>query len=129
MVDARLVRAGSSTVVIEVDTACAGTPMAESMVTFVRLPRREGLNPDLSAIEPRYGERTGFGLPGSGLVQPYDDAVGVRRGPGTAPGQAATTTGITDYTRNSFGAMNGGVVASVAVASARAAGRGAARHG
>jgi acyl-coenzyme A thioesterase PaaI-like protein len=120
--DARVVRNGRTTVVAEVRIATApadGTPPApvgEAMLTFVRLPRRDS-NIDLSGFEVRYGEPMSFALPSSGLHRPWGDALGVVASP--EPGVLAVE--VDPYVRNSFGAVNGGVVASVADAAARAA--------
>lgn len=120
--DATVVRDGRTTVVAEVAltaTTGAGTvavPVGEAMLTFVRLPRRDA-NLDLSGFEVRYGEPTSFALDTSGLHVPWDDALGLRTS--GAPGGLAVE--VVPYVRNSFGAVNGGVVASVADAAARSA--------
>jgi acyl-coenzyme A thioesterase PaaI-like protein len=120
--DATVVRNGRTTVVSEVRIATAPahgtppTPVGEAMLTFVRLPRRDA-NIDLSGFEIRYGEPTSFALASSGLRRPWDDALGVA----ASPEAGVLAVDVDPYVRNSFGAVNGGVVASVADAAARAA--------
>ena len=77
--DASVVRAGRTTVVVDVGLRGAGAdgaPFGEAMLTFVRLPRRD-TTIDLSTFEVRYGERTSFATEASGLTRPFADEVGV----------------------------------------------------
>jgi len=118
--DATVVRNGRTTVVVEVLLSASGPagadrPFGEAMLTFVRLPRRD-TNLDLSGFEVRYGEPTTFALADSGLQVSWGDAIGARVL--DAPtGRVAVD--VVPYVRNSFGAVNGGVVASVAELAAR----------
>jgi acyl-coenzyme A thioesterase PaaI-like protein len=122
VVDATLLRAGSSTAVVEVEArGGGGERVGEGLASFVRLPRRAEVNPDITSTEPAWGQRTGFGDPGSQMAAPYDEEIGITADP-SAPG--STTTPLAESVRNSFGAMNGGVVASVALATARSAAAG-----
>lgn len=114
---AEAVREGRTTVVVDVaiDHARAGRS-GEGLVTFVRLPRREG-NLDISRFAPTPGERTGFGDPGEPprhLGEIVEQIV-------EDPRSGTTRTSVDDRIRNSFGAVNGGVVAGVAEAAGRAA--------
>ena len=116
--EAAVVRNGRNSVVIEVGLTTQSAPdepFGECVLSFMRLPRRDSTM-DLSSFEVRYGEPMTFSLAGSGLVRPFDDAIGVELGD---PAAGATTTAITPYIRNSFGAVNGGVVAALAEAAAR----------
>lgn len=118
--EATVIRAGRTTVVVDVGLHGAGpdgTPFGEAMLTFVRLPRRD-TTIDLSTFEVRYGERSSFATEASGLTRPFAEQVGVVVQ--DAP-SGVVRVDVTDYVRNSFGAVNGGVVASVAVEAARAA--------
>jgi len=127
--DASVIRNGRTTVVVEVDLSVAPDPtsggaggphaMGEALLTFVRLPRR-GTTPDMSTFDIRYGELTSFATAGSGLRVPFDERLGItvrdeRHGILDLP--------MADYVRNSFGAVNGGVVAGIAESAARATGR------
>jgi acyl-coenzyme A thioesterase PaaI-like protein len=122
--DATVVRNGRTTVVVEVLLSAEGhdgpsgadRPCGEAMLTFVRLPRRD-TNLDLSGFEVRFGEPTTFALADSGLTASWDDAIGARV-LDAATGRIVVDVG--PYVRNSFGAVNGGVVASVADVAARA---------
>jgi acyl-coenzyme A thioesterase PaaI-like protein len=66
----------------------------------------------------RYGERSSFALASSGLRRPFPDEVGVVVQEAAA---GVVRVEVTDYIRNSFGAVNGGVVASVAAEAAHVA--------
>jgi acyl-coenzyme A thioesterase PaaI-like protein len=119
--DATVVRNGRTTVVVEVLLSASGPPGAarpfgEAMLTFVRLPRRDS-NLDLSGFEVRYGEPTTFARADSGLHVSWDDAIGARV---LDPAAGRVAVEVVPYVRNSFGAVNGGVVASVAELAARA---------
>lgn len=120
VLDAMVLRAGRSTVTVEVELRQQLT-VGTAVLTFSRLPRREStlVLPDTGG---RPGDRYGFGglSEGSGRmgagVGGFDTAIGCRVVPGD-PGR--TETEILPYVRNSFGAVNGGVVAAVADAAAR----------
>ena len=125
-VDARLLRAGRTTVTVEILVAGPGEqPAGEGVVTFARLVRRD-TNLSLESTEgAEVGTRIEF---------PTDRARPVGRGStlldafgweAVDPGHGMTRTPVTPYVRNSFGAMNGGVVASLIEAAALAAAPGA----
>ncbi len=121
VIDATVVRDGRTTVVMEGrlrtdPTDGEARSFGDAMLTFVRLPRRD-TNFDMSAIDVRYGERSTFALADSGLREPYRDAIGVRL---LDPAVGAVEVDVSGYVRNSFGAVNGGVVASIAVEAALA---------
>jgi acyl-coenzyme A thioesterase PaaI-like protein len=115
--DAEVIRDGRTTIVVEVRLRGGGDPFGEAMLSFVRLPRRES-NVDLSVVPVEYGRRTTLAVAGSGLVHDYDEELGIQVLDGPS-GRLRLEVG--EYVRNSFGAVNGGVVASLAAAAARAA--------
>jgi uncharacterized protein (TIGR00369 family) len=127
--DATVIRDGRTTVVVEVDLSMAPDPtsggaggphsVGEAILTFARLPRRD-TNLDIRAVEVRHGELTSFAVDGSGLRVPLAERVGIEV---VDEHRGEVRVEFTDYIRNSFGAVNGGVVASIADAGARAAGR------
>ena len=81
-----------------------------SRATFVRLPRRD-TTLDLLTDGPSAGRRLSLAVPGSG----HD-----RSAPPVDRRRARGSVGleVTPYVRNSFGAVNGGVVAALAAAAA-----------
>ncbi len=122
VLDAAVLRAGRSTVTVEVDVT-QGEPRGSAVLTFSRLPRRATtlVLPDAGGAP---GDRYGFGdleaasgRIGTG-VDGFDAAIGCRAVDGDRNRLEAE---ISPYVRNSFGAVNGGVVAAVADAAARAA--------
>jgi acyl-coenzyme A thioesterase PaaI-like protein len=135
VVDARVLRDGRTTIVVEAALTAddgagegagdgagdavegEGRSFGEALLTFARLPRRD-TNLDMSSFEVRYGERSTFSAPGDGLREPFASAIGVEVEDARA---GAVRVEVTDHVRNSFGAVNGGVVASVAAEAAVAA--------
>jgi uncharacterized protein (TIGR00369 family) len=117
---ARVVHAGRTTVVIEVTLHDhAGNDMGIATMSFARLPRRDE-NPDFTATRAP-GPST-MALPGSRLRAPLLEELEVRmidaeRGEIAAP--------IGEWSRNSLGSMQGGVVATLIDAAAEAASRAA----
>jgi len=126
----RVIRVGRTMAVIDVDIREEGGNPAgrtgsigTAMMTFSRLPRREG-NP---AFEPdlEVSEAVDFGIEGSGLTRPYRDAAGVRV---LDEATGAVELELRGYVRNSFGALQGGMIAVLADAAGEmAAGAAAAR--
>lgn len=121
IVAAHIVRAGRTTVAVEVDVCGAGTdePFAEGMVTFSRLVRRE-TNLSLEGAELPPGTTFSF-------TSEHPDRVGAGGSLGTAiscevldASAGVTETPIDGYVRNSFGAINGGAVATIVDTAARA---------
>jgi acyl-coenzyme A thioesterase PaaI-like protein len=111
-VDATVVREGRTTVVVDVavgDDEHPDVTIGEAMLTFVRLPRRDS-NLDLSAAPVTFGQRHAFDRLEAAPVPRFAEAIGAART--TAPGRLELA--ITPYVRNSFGATNGGIVASLA---------------
>lgn len=124
IVDAGIARLGRTTLVIQIslrDDSDAidgqGALLGDGLVSFSRLPRRDD-NLDITKYESSPGQRTSFALAGSGLVGTFEDALG------TVVEHAAlgvTTTPVVPYVQNSFGAVNGGIVAAIAERAARLA--------
>lgn len=108
--EARLARAGSKLIAIEVDLHDAGT----AMLRFVRIPRtasRSGERP-----LPAIGERMGMPL----RSDPVDSLVARL---GLRPVEGGVELDSTEFVSNSFGTINGGVLGYAAAAAAeRAAG-------
>lgn len=116
MVDAAVRRAGRTTIVVDaaLSSADGARSHGDAQLTFVRLPRREG-NLDIADTPVRHGERVSMALADSGLRAPYAQAIGLEYVDGTPE---ATQLAVTPYVQNSFGAVNGGVVASLAASAA-----------
>jgi uncharacterized protein (TIGR00369 family) len=102
---ARVLRAGRTTVVLEVALQGEHAPVGVATMTFSVLPRRDD-NPVISFSGD--APRTTLVLPGSGFAAPICDAVGL-----TVVDAAAGVVDVpvTPYSRNSLGALQGGVVA------------------
>jgi uncharacterized protein (TIGR00369 family) len=112
---ASVLRAGRTTVVLEVDLVDEReTVLGLASMSFAVLPRRD-INPDIDSV--RQSSST-MALPESRLDRPLLDALGVRvldaaRGEIDAP--------VIEWSLNSMGALQGGVVATVAEVAAEAA--------
>ena len=128
VLDVAVLRAGRSIVTVEVDLrqesgAVEEQRVGSAVLTFSRLPRRSTtlVLPDSGG---RPGDRYGFGGPSehsggiTAQLDGFDAAIGCRRVDG-CPG--AIEADVSPYVRNSFGAVNGGVVAAVADAAGRSA--------
>jgi uncharacterized protein (TIGR00369 family) len=102
---ASVLRAGRTTVVIDVDLRHDGDAIGRATMTFSVLPRRD-TNPVLSFDEPE--PRTSLMLPGSGFGAPVTDELQLTVVDG-ARGEVELP--VADYSRNSLGALQGGVVA------------------
>jgi uncharacterized protein (TIGR00369 family) len=97
----RVLRAGRTTVVLEVELV----DVAIATMSFSALPRRDS-NPD--ANEVAAGDRTTMTSPSSRLTQPIEAALGAKVVDG------AIEVPVTDWARNTMGAMQGGLVALTA---------------
>lgn len=135
-IGATVVRAGRSTVVVSADidididiavgparpaghgVSGAGSDgprrVGAAELTFVRLPRRD-TTLDLPTDGPSAGRRLSLAVPGSGLTAPLRRSIGVDESRGSVALE------VTPYVRNSFGAVNGGVVAALAAVAAEGA--------
>ena len=117
---ARVVHAGRTTVVIEVDLHDdAGAEIGLATMSFARLPRRDG-NPDIAST-PLTGPST-MALPDSRHDHSLLDMLEVRT-VDAARGELEVPVG--DWSLNSLGAMQGGAVATIIDAAAEAAARAA----
>jgi acyl-coenzyme A thioesterase PaaI-like protein len=129
VLSAHLVRAGSKILVVGVDVAdgqgseVPGPLVGRGRMSFARIPG------SATVVDPaRIAERPGRfanALPTSGFTAPVLEQTGVR-----VVDAAAGVLEIdrTDYTRNSFGSLNGGTIALVAEAAATEAVHAAGHH-
>jgi acyl-coenzyme A thioesterase PaaI-like protein len=119
VMDATVLRAGRRSVTIEVQVRRPGVDglVGDAVLAFSRLERRD-TNLDLSdrSVEP--GARYGFEPVDGAGPQRLDDVLGQTV---TDAAGSLTETHVTPYLLNSFGAVNGGVVAAIAAGAARAA--------
>ena len=112
---ARILRAGRTTVVLEVALREASRSIGIATMSFSVLPRRD-TNLDIDAVRP-LGTTT-MALEDSRLSAPFLELVGIE-----TIDAAAGIVGlpVRDWTRNSMGALQGGVVGAVVEAAAEAA--------
>jgi acyl-coenzyme A thioesterase PaaI-like protein len=118
VVDAALCRAGRAVVTVDVRvTTSAGADVGEGIVSFSRLSRPH--TSGLTGLSSEPGSRFSFDPDDPsrmiGADRSLRTAVGIRELDG---GGGGTETPLVDYVRNSFGAMNGGVVTAVIEAAA-----------
>jgi uncharacterized protein (TIGR00369 family) len=114
--NARVLRAGRTTVVIEVALSDDTDRMlGAATMSFAVLPRRDH-NPDMSSALSD-GPST-MAVETSRLRAPFLDALGVAVLEAAA---GSIEVPVTDWSRNSMGALQGGLVATVADASAEVA--------
>ncbi len=112
-----VIRAGRTMAIIdadireetEEDPAASVRSIGKAMMTFSRLPRRED-TPALN-LEVDGPERFDFATDGSGLDRSYRDAAGVRVLDEKA---GVAEIEMKHYVRNSFGALQGGMIAVLA---------------
>lgn len=111
---AAVVRKGRTTLVVELDLHAAGAAVGWGSMTCAVLPRRDDTPawPDPSEEVTR----TAFASDGSGFRVPLVDALGAR----------VVEAGVvelpwSEYVRNSFGALQGGVVAMLGALAGRSA--------
>jgi acyl-coenzyme A thioesterase PaaI-like protein len=126
-VDARVARLGRTTLVVQVGLGVGSLELdrpvpgpggfGDGAVTFSRLPRRD-TNLDIADYQVSPGDRTSFALEGTGLVTSFEQAVGTEV---LDAAHGVTRTAVLPYVQNSFGAVNGGIVAAIADVAARAA--------
>ena len=120
-----VIRAGQSINVIDVDiseelsdSTHPSTSIGAAIMTFSRLPRRK----DTIEVEADSVNGINFALERSGLSRRYLDEVGLRILDETA---GVIEIKMTDYVRNSFGAIQGGIVALLADVAGQCAARAA----
>ena len=112
----RVLRAGRTTVVLEVDmTGDKGDVLGIASMTFAILPRRDG-NPIIDPVAAT--RRTTMARPDSGFTQTLETATGLRVLDDTT---GAVHLPLTDYVRNTLGAVQGGMMAMTAAAAAERA--------
>jgi uncharacterized protein (TIGR00369 family) len=118
-------KTGRNTVLVKVDIRHAPheqgglTPVATAIIGFTRFSPRERSR--LFQIDPMAGKMPYSNPDSSGLVQPLYDKVGLKI---LNEAEALVQVEISDYVRNSFNALHGGVAALLA----DLAGQTAARH-
>jgi uncharacterized protein (TIGR00369 family) len=123
VVAAHLVRAGANVVVVRVDVGdghgsddiAAMRPAGRGLMTFARIPGSASAVSDRAT--PPSSPKQSMALPTSGFALPLFEQLEIR--------VIDTARGVievdrTDYTRNSFGSLNGGVIAIAAEAAAEA---------
>lgn len=117
VIDVAVRREGRTTIVVDGSIRSGtGDELGDALATFVRLPRRDG-NLSLDDTPMIIGRRSSMALPGPGFTRPYRDEIGVEV-LDASTGLARLV--VSDYVRNSFGAVNGGVVTSLAAEAAAA---------
>lgn len=109
VITARVIRDGRSTLVVDVIVeSSSGERVAVGTGSFARLPRRES-SVDLSAFPVTFGERSGFDGGTPERVDSFVEAVAMTSGE-----DGRLELSVHDYVQNSFGAVNGGVLALLA---------------
>jgi uncharacterized protein (TIGR00369 family) len=112
---ARVLRAGRTTVVIEVDLQNRDRQVGLATMSFSVLPRRD-VNLDLDAVRPQ-GPST-MALPESALDAPLFELVGITMVDAPA---GVVELPVREWAMNSMGALQGGIVAAAVEAAAEAA--------
>lgn len=115
LMDASVLRAGRRSVTVEVDLHDTSGRMGDAVLVFSRLPRRED-NLSLPLDAAPAGHRVRFDRSEAGDAPSWSDAIGTDV---VDPATGRTETPLSPYLRNSFGALNGGVVAAIAVRAAQ----------
>jgi len=128
--DTRLVRKGKGVIVVEADVydGCGtehmmGERAGHARLTFSRIPASASAAAGRVDRSGAPTARTSISGPDSGLTQPLFDALGLRFGDDVV---GHVQCDKSDYVRNSFGTINGGVVCAIFEASAERAARAAA---
>ncbi len=114
----RVARAGRTTVVLEVDLfdEPSGAPRGLATMTFSVIERK--VEAPVWHRDPDELTRTTMALPESGFRVHLHDALGIRA---VDAGAGVVEQPIDDYSRNSFGAVQGGAYGALAGAAAEAA--------
>jgi len=125
-----LLRSGRTTTVFEVvvrgfpseEAALrdAGVALAHSTMTFVRIARPDATSDIEHPSEPTEESRVDFALPDSGLRAPFLDELGLRP---LDPATGAFEMPRSGFAANSFGTLQGGIVATLAQAACEMASR------
>jgi uncharacterized protein (TIGR00369 family) len=123
VVQAHLVRAGSNVIVVRVevgdgrgsDDVTTVHAAGRGLMTFARIP---GAASTVSGrVIPAASPKQSMALPHSGFRLPLHAQLGIRV---VDAGRGVIEVDRTDYSRNSFGSLNGGVIAIAAEAAAEA---------
>lgn len=114
----RVVRAGRSSVVLEVEVRSGEARVALATMGFTRLRARG----DAQQHQGRPDGRVEFALPESGLQRPFLDEIGARSCDEAA---GVVELAMSPYVVNSLGALQGGVAATLLDRAAELAGRAA----
>ncbi|MGZ4713466.1 MAG: hotdog domain-containing protein [Acidimicrobiia bacterium] len=105
-----VVRRGRTTVVVEVDLTASGAPLGLATMTFAVLARRDG-NPVIT--QPGGVAAMTMAVPGSGFRAPLEESAGIV----VIDGPSGTLDlPISEYVRNSLGAVQGGMMATLSAA-------------
>lgn len=123
-----LLRSGKTTAVFDVDVTGhgaeeeigtqEGVPLAHSTMTFVRIARPD-LTTDLEhPAEPTQATRTDFALAGSGLQRSLYEELDLRV---LDPAVGRLALPSEEFSKNSFGSLQGGIVATLAQAACETA--------
>ncbi len=120
----RVLRAGRTTVVLEVEmTSSEGDALGMATMTFAILPRRDG-NPIIDPVAAT--RRTTMAHADSGFTNSLESTTGLRV---IDAATGAVQLPLTDYVRNTLGAVQGGMMAmTAAVAAERAMSTAAGTH-
>ena len=123
-----LLRSGRTTTVFEVSVrghpseadleSQTGTPLAHSTMTFVRITRPDVTSDLEHPTDPTEPSRVDFALPRSGLQSAFLEELGIES---VDPTQGALELPADEFAKNSFGSLQGGVVATLAQAACEAA--------
>ena len=105
---AHVLRAGRTTVVLEVDLLGDEGGFGIATMSFSVLPRRE-TNPDIDETRP--SGMSSMVVPGSGLQEPFSRALGIEV---VDAAGGVVELPVLDWARNSMGALQGGAVGAVA---------------
>ena len=123
VVAAHLVRAGSNVIVVRVDVgdghgnddSATMRPAGRGLMTFARIPGSASASS--GRVIPESSPKQSSALPHSGFRLPLFEQLGVRI---IDAARGVIEIDRTDYSRNSFGSLNGGVIAIAAEAAADA---------
>ena len=109
-----VLRAGRQTVALEVMLASdASGDAGLAQMTFAVLPRREGT----PVFDREFAASVDFALPGSGLKEPFESALGIRVVDAAA---GVAQIELAPYVTNSLSALQGGAVATLIDVAGRA---------
>ncbi|MCP4566902.1 MAG: PaaI family thioesterase, partial [FCB group bacterium] len=111
-----LIRAGNTMIVIDVDireeedlASGQWTSIGSGLISFARLPRREDTITVDFGVEATHTYQ--FAIEGSGLQRIYLEEIGAKV---VDEAGGVVELHLSDYVRNSFGALQGGIVAILA---------------